>query len=42
MYAVVDTFEPKASTTPTEVQKAVKTQESDPSQNGDSGGDLPF
>ncbi len=41
LYAVLDTFEPKASTTPTEVKKAVKTQESDPFQNGNSG-DLPF
>ncbi len=41
LYAVVDTFEPKASTSSTEVKKAVKTQESDPSQNGNSG-DLPF
>ena len=42
LYAVVDTFEPKASTASTEIKKAVKTQESDPFQNGDSGGDLPF
>ena len=41
LYAVVDTFEPKASTTSTEVKKAVKTKESDPFQNGNSGG-LPF
>ena len=41
LYAVVDTFEPKASTTSTEVKKAVKTQESDHFQNGNSG-DLPF
>ena len=31
----------KSSTAPTEVKKAVKTQESDPFQNGNSG-DLPF
>lgn len=42
LYAVVDTFEPKASTTSTEVKKAVKTQDSDPFQNGNSDGDLPF
>ena len=41
LYAVVDTFEPKASTASTEIKKAVKTQDSDPFQNGDSG-DLPF
>ena len=41
LYAVVDTFEPKASTTSTDVKKSVKTQESDPFQNGNSG-DLPF
>jgi len=42
LYAVLDTFEPKASTASTEVKKAVKTQESDPFQNGNSDGDLPF
>ena len=41
LYAVLDTFEPKASTASTEIKKAVKTQDSDPFQNGDSG-DLPF
>ena len=41
LYAVVDTFEPKENTASTEVKKAVKTQESDPFQNGNSG-DLPF
>ena len=41
LYAVVDTFEPKASIASTQVKKAVKTQESDPFQNGNSG-DLPF
>ena len=41
LYAVLDTFELKASTASTEVKKAVKTQESDPFQNGNSG-DLPF
>ncbi len=42
LYAVVDTFEPKASTASTEIKKAVKTQDNDPFQNGNSGGDLPF
>ncbi len=43
LYAEIDTFEPKASTASTEVKKAVKTQESDPFQNGNSGeNDLPF
>ena len=42
LYAVLDTFEPKASTASTEIKKAVKTQESDPFQNGNSDGDLPF
>mgnify|MGYP006396192153 CR=1 FL=1 len=41
LYAVVDTFEPKASTASTEVKKAVKTQENDPFKKGGSG-DLPF
>jgi len=41
LYAEIDTFEPKASTAPTEVKKAVKTQDSDPFQKGNSG-DLPF
>ena len=41
LYAVVDTFEPKASTASTEIKKAVKTQVNDPFQNGNSG-DLPF
>ncbi len=41
LYAVLDTFEPKTSNTPTEVTKAVKTQVNDPFQNGNSG-DLPF
>ena len=41
LYAVLDTFEPKASTASTEIKKAVKTQDSDPFQNGNSG-DLPF
>ena len=30
LYAVVDTFEPKASTASTEIKKAVKTQDNDP------------
>ena len=42
LYAVLDTFEPKASTASTEVKKAVKTQVNDPFQNGNSDGDLPF
>ena len=43
LYAVVDTFVPKASTASPEVKKAVKTQDSDPFQNGNSGEhDLPF
>ena len=43
LYAVVDTFEPKASTASTEIKKAVKTQVNDPFQNGNSGeDDLPF
>ena len=43
LYAVLDTFEPKASTASTDVKKAVKTQESDPFQNGNSGDDgFPF
>ena len=40
MYAVLDTFEPKANTTPTEIKKSVKN---DPFQNGNSGDDdAPF
>jgi len=42
LYAVLDTFEPKASTASTEIKKAVKTQDSDPFQNGNSDDDLPF
>ena len=42
LYAVLDTFEPKANTASTDVKKAVKTQDSDPFQNGNSGDDLPF
>ena len=41
LYAVLDTFEPKPNTTSTEIKKPVKTQDSDPFQNGNSG-DLPF
>ena len=41
LYAVLDTFEPKASTASTEIKKAVKKQDNDPFQNGNSG-DLPF
>ena len=41
IYAVLDTFEPKANTAPTEAKKSVKTQANDPFQNGNSG-DLPF
>lgn len=32
----------KVSTASTEVKKAVKTQDNDPFQNGNSDGDLPF
>jgi len=42
LYAVIDTFEPKASTASTEIKKDVKTKENDPFQNGNSDGDLPF
>ena len=42
LYVVFDTFEPKASTASTEIKKAVKTQDNDPFQNGNSDGDLPF
>ena len=43
MYAVLDTFEPKANTTPTQEKKTVKTQNNDPFQNGNSGEDeMPF
>ena len=41
LYAVLDTFEPKANTASTEVKKAVKTQVNDPFQNGNSD-DFPF
>ena len=41
LYAILDTFEQKASTTSTETKKSVKTQVNDPFQNGNSG-DLPF
>ena len=41
LYAVLDTFEPKANTASTDVKKAVKTQVNDPFQKGNSG-DLPF
>ena len=41
LYAVLDTFEPKASTAPTQVKEPVKTQVNDPFKNGNSG-DLPF
>ena len=43
LYAVLDTFEPKASATPTEVKKSVKTQKTDIFQNGNSvDDDIPF
>ena len=43
MYAVLDTFEPKPNTTPTQEKKSVKTQVNDPFQNENSGDDdLPF
>ena len=38
LYAVLDTFEPKASIASTDVKKAVKTQNIDPFQNGNSDG----
>ena len=43
LYAVLDTFEPNANTTPTQEKKSVKTQKNDPFQNGNSGYDeIPF
>ena len=39
IYAILDTFEPKTSSTPTQEKKVVKN---DPFQNGNSDGDLPF
>ena len=43
IYAVLDTFEPKQNTTPTQEKKSVKTQKNDTFQNGNSGeDDLPF
>ena len=43
MYAVLDTFEPNANTTPTQEKKSVKTQKNDPFQNGNSREDeMPF
>ena len=43
MYSVLDTFEPKPNTTPTQEKKSVKTQANDPFQNGNSReDDLPF
>jgi len=42
LYAVVDTFEPKASTTSTEVKKAVKTQVNDTFPKWNSNGYSPF
>ena len=39
IYAILDTFEPKTSSTPTQEKKVVK---SDPFQNGNSDGVLPF
>ena len=43
LYAEIDTFEPKVNTASTEAKKAVKTQENDPFQNGNSSEDfLPF
>ena len=41
LYAVLDNFEPKTTTAPTQVKKSVKTQENDPFQNGNSG-EMPF
>lgn len=42
LYAVLDTFEPKANTAPTQVKKTVKTKEIDPFKNGNSTDDMPF
>ena len=42
MYAVLDTFEPKTNTIPTQEKKPVKTQVNDHFQNENSDGDLPF
>ena len=42
LYAVLDTFEPKTNTTPTQEKKSVKTKVNDPFQNENSDGDLPF
>ena len=39
IYAILDTFEPKTNTTPTQEKKPVKN---DYFQNGNSDGDLPF
>ena len=39
MYAVLDTFEPKTSSTPTQEKKPVKN---DHFQNGNSGDEMPF
>ena len=42
IYAILDTFEPKTNTAPTQEKKTVKTKVSDPFQNGNSDGGLPF
>ena len=43
MYAVLDTFEPKTTTTHTQEKKSVKTQKNDTFQNENSReDDLPF
>ena len=42
LYAVLDTFEPKANTAHTQVKNPVKTKETDPFQNGNSEDDMPF
>ena len=43
IYAVLDTFEPKTNTTPTQEKKSVKTQKNDPFQNENSREDeMPF
>ena len=41
IYAVLDTFEPKTNSTPTQEKKSVKTQKNDPFQNGNSV-EMPF
>jgi len=42
LYAIVDTFTPKADNVSTDQKKPVKTKVNDPFQNGNSDNDLPF